>query len=40
MALVPQPAATAIVFIVSLVDTVIGPEYTDELAVGVAPLVV
>jgi hypothetical protein len=40
MALVLQPEAKAIVFIVSLAVTMTGPEYTGELVVGVAPLVV
>ena len=34
------PVATAIAVTVSVADTVIGPVYTLELVVGMAPLVV
>ena len=39
-ALFKYPDATAIAAIVSEVETVIGPEYNDELVVGVEPSVV
>jgi hypothetical protein len=39
-ALAESPAATAMAAIVSVAETVIGPEYTGEPVVGVAPLVV
>jgi hypothetical protein len=38
--LAESPAAMAMAAIVSVAETVIGPEYTGEPVVGVAPLVV
>jgi hypothetical protein len=39
-ALVERPAATAMASTVSVVETVIGPEYTAEPVVGTEPFVV
>jgi hypothetical protein len=39
-ALFEYPVATAIAFSVSVAETLIGPLFTAELVVGVAPLVV
>jgi hypothetical protein len=38
--IIEEPAATAMASTVSVAETVIGPEYTVELVVGVEPLVV
>jgi len=40
MLLLVYPEAAAMALIVSLVETVTGPEYTVELVVGVDPFVV